>query len=150
MTMRRYQQLAYEQRCQIYALKKRGDSQREIAKSIGVSQSTVNRELTRNAGARGYRYKQAQEKATQRRKLATKATKMTPSMIDTIESKLRLEWSPEQISGWLESRQSLLAMKVFTFMYGPIKDQVVICIHIFAAKVKSMTNVVTGSRREDR
>lgn len=109
MTMRRYQQLAYEQRCQIYALKKRGDSQREIAKSIGVSQSTVNRELTRNAGARGYRYKQAQEKATQRRKLATKATKMTPSMIDTIESKLRLEWSPEQISGWLESRQEFIS-----------------------------------------
>ncbi len=109
MTMRRYQQLAYEQRCQIYALKKRGDSQREIAKSIGVSQSTVNRELTRNAGARGYRYKQAQEKATQRRKEANTATKMTPSMIDTIESKLRLEWSPEQISGWLEGRQEFIS-----------------------------------------
>ena len=55
--MRHYQQLTYEQRCQIYVLKKRGYSQREIAKSIGVSQSNVNRELIRNTGARGYRYK---------------------------------------------------------------------------------------------
>ena len=26
---------------------------------------------------------------------------MTPKLIPTIESKLRIEWSPEQISGWL-------------------------------------------------
>lgn len=39
--MRHYQQLTYEQRCQISALKKRGCSQREIAACIGASQSTV-------------------------------------------------------------------------------------------------------------
>ena len=99
--MRHYQQLTYEQRCQIYVLKKRNYSQREIAKYIGVSQSTVNRELIRNTGARGYRYKQAQERASRRRKKASKVTKMTPDMIVIIESKLRIEWSPEQISGWL-------------------------------------------------
>ena len=99
--MRHYQQLTYEQRCQIYVLKKRGYSQREIAKSIGVSQSTVNRELIRNTGARGYRYKQAQERASRRRYKASKVTKMTPNIIALIASKLRLEWSPEQISGWL-------------------------------------------------
>jgi IS30 family transposase len=63
----------------------------------------------RNTGSRGYRYKQAQEKASQRRKVASKATKMIPSMIDIIESELRLEWSPEQISGWLEDRQELIS-----------------------------------------
>ena len=99
--MRHYQQLTYEQRCQIYVLKKRNYSQREIAKYIGVSQSTVNRELIRNTGARGYRYKQAQERASRRRKKASKVTKMTPDMIVIIESKLRIEWSPEQISGWI-------------------------------------------------
>ena len=99
--MKHYQQLTYELRCQIYVLKKRGYSQREIARSIEVNQSTVNRELMRNTGARGYRYKQAQEKASQRRNKASKATKMTPSMIALIESKLRFEWSPEQISGWI-------------------------------------------------
>ncbi|MDP0562503.1 MAG: helix-turn-helix domain-containing protein [Candidatus Endonucleobacter sp. (ex Gigantidas childressi)] len=42
--------MAYEQRCQISALKKRGCSQRDIAEIIGTSQSTVIRELARNTG----------------------------------------------------------------------------------------------------
>lgn len=96
-----YQQLTYEQRCQISALKKSGCSQRKIAETIGTSQPTVSRELARNTGARGYRHKQAQEKTGQRRANAAQRTKMTPAMIMTIESKIRTEWSPEQISGWL-------------------------------------------------
>lgn len=99
--MRTYQQLTYEQRCQISALKKSGCSQRKIAETIGTTQSTVSRELTRNTGARGYRHKQAQERTEQRRAEAVQRTNMTPVMIKTIESKLRIEWSPEQISGWL-------------------------------------------------
>ena len=99
---RQYQQLTYEQRCQIYTLKKTGFSQRAIADEIGTNQSTISRELSRNSGDRGYRYKQAQRAATERRKAACKVTKMTVSMVSLIESKLRLEWSPEQISGWLK------------------------------------------------
>lgn len=76
-------------------------SQRMVAKAIGVSQSTISRELARNTGERGYRHKQAQRKVAQRRKEAVKPTSMTPSMIANIESRLRMEWSPEQISGWL-------------------------------------------------
>jgi IS30 family transposase len=89
-------------------LKKRGYSQQEIADSVGVSQSTVSRELARNTGERGYRHKQAQEKSERRRKEASKATKMTPAMIAVIESKLRIEWSPEQVSGWLLDEQEEL------------------------------------------
>ena len=96
-----YSQLTYEQRCQIYALIGRGFSQREIAQDIDVSQSTISRELSRNSGERGYRFKQAQRKCDERRKEATKPTKMTPSMIEVVESKIRLDWSPEQVSGWL-------------------------------------------------
>ncbi len=61
----------------------------------------VNRERIRNTDARSYRYKQAQERASRRRYKASKVTKLTPNIIALIESKLRLEWSPEQISGWL-------------------------------------------------
>ncbi|MDP0561860.1 MAG: helix-turn-helix domain-containing protein [Candidatus Endonucleobacter sp. (ex Gigantidas childressi)] len=53
-----YQQLPYEQRCQISALKKSGLSQREIAEIIATSQSTVSRELARNTGEREYRQAQ--------------------------------------------------------------------------------------------
>ena len=89
--MRHYQQLTYEQRCQIYVLKKRGYSQREIATSIGVSQSTVNRERIRNKGARDYRYKQAQERASRRRYKASKVTKSWSNTISATDKKLRSE-----------------------------------------------------------
>jgi IS30 family transposase len=105
-----YQQLTYEQRCQISALKKRGCTQRDIATIIGTSQPTVSRELARNTGKKGYRHKQAQMNSDQRRVAAVKPTKMIGQMIDFVESKLRLEWSPEQISGWLlEVREQLLS-----------------------------------------
>lgn len=66
--------------------------------------------MGRNTGARGYRYKQAQVKTQQRRAEAVQRTKMTPVMVKTIESKLRIEWSPEQISGWLlNDREELIS-----------------------------------------
>jgi IS30 family transposase len=108
MTMSSYQQLTYEQRCQISALKKTGCSQREIANNIGTSQATISRELARNTGDRGYRHKQAHSKSMERRKAATHRTKMTPNVVAVIETKLRLEWSPEQISGWLLDEKEML------------------------------------------
>jgi IS30 family transposase len=103
-------QLVYEQRCQIYALKKTKISQQKIADIVGVDQSTISRELSRNTGAKGYRFVQAQTRAEKRRKDAVKATKMTHGMITLIESKLRDKLSPEQISGWLlEEKEKLLS-----------------------------------------
>jgi IS30 family transposase len=99
--MKTYNQLTYEQRCQIYALKKIGMSQNKIAKQLNVSQSTISREFSRNTGKRGYRIKQAQSFADKRRLLSSKTTKMTTNLVALIESKLCVLWSPEQISGWL-------------------------------------------------
>ena len=104
---RTYQQLTYEQRCQISVLKQSGFSQREIAVSIDVNQSTVSRELTRNTGQRGYREKQAQEKSNQRRLGSKGPTSMTAKTVKLIDSKLEMDWSPEQISGWLKKEQEL-------------------------------------------
>src|SRR6202140_1901578 len=66
-----YLHLTYEQRCQIYVLLQSGHSKAHIARKIGVDPSTISRELVRNTGARGYRFKQAHEKASQRRKEAS-------------------------------------------------------------------------------
>jgi IS30 family transposase len=100
-----YQQLTYEQRCQISVLNRSDLSQKAMAAIIGVSQPTISRELARNSGQRGYRHKQAQEKAAQRRQAARRPTKMLPPLVTLIESKLGLEWSPEQIAGWLKLNQ---------------------------------------------
>jgi IS30 family transposase len=59
-----------------------------MAARLGVSPSTISRELARNTGLRGYRPSQAQQMAWQRRSTARKAVKMTFETIDYIEGKL--------------------------------------------------------------
>jgi transposase, IS30 family len=82
----------------------RGDSKSRIAMAIGVAVSTVSRELERNRGKRGYRFKQAHQKATSRRsKVSTKKRKMTPNVQLYVEKMMReRQWSPEQIAGRLK------------------------------------------------
>ena len=100
----KYHQLTTEERSQIYALKSTGKKQNEIAQHLGMSASTICRELQRNAGKKGYRYKQANAKATQRRHNAScRALKMTTPLIEIVEKKLFEKWSPEQIAGVLRS-----------------------------------------------
>ena len=62
-----YTQLTQCQRYQIYALLKSDHNQTEIAQTLGVHKATISRELKRNRGQRGYRPKQAHNKALQRR-----------------------------------------------------------------------------------
>jgi IS30 family transposase len=105
--MRTYKQLSQAQRYQIEILNKAGKNQKEIAELLGVSPGTICRELKRNKGKKGYRPKQAQIKADKRRKQAAKAIKMTKEVIVEIEEKIRLDWSPEQVSGWLKVNQGI-------------------------------------------
>jgi IS30 family transposase len=62
-------------------LKKSGFSQQRISDSIGLNQSSISRELARNTGQRGYRHRQANIKACERRQQATKPSKMTVAII---------------------------------------------------------------------
>ncbi len=66
--------------------------------------SAVNCDGTRVSG---YRPKQAQAKAESRRKLTAKPLKMTPEAINLIDAKIIIDWSPEQISGWLKEEKGL-------------------------------------------
>ena len=106
--MSNYKQLNQAQRYQIEILKKAGKNQKQIAELLGVSESTISRELTRNQGKKGYRPKQAQIKADNRKKRAAKALKMTPALILLIEAGILLDWSPEQVSGQLEDEFGIL------------------------------------------
>ena len=100
-----YTQLTQEQRYQISALLKMGHNRTEIATVIGVHKSTVSRELRRNRGQRGYRPKQAHQKALSRRKKAKPRIPKATWML--IEDKLRQDWSPEQIAGWLKRNKDI-------------------------------------------
>jgi len=105
--MRSYKQLSQAQRYQIEILNKAGKNQKEIAELLGVSPATICRELKRNKGKKGYRPRQAQIKAGKRRREAAKALKMTDEVILVIEEKICLDWSPEQVSGWLKINQGI-------------------------------------------
>lgn len=105
--MKPYTQLTQEQRYQIYALKKMGHTQMEIAQVLEVNRSTICRELQRNTGERGYRPKQAHEKAVERRSKAQPRLGMEDW--ERVEEKLRQDWSPEQVSGWFK-RQGRLCL----------------------------------------
>lgn len=105
-----YHHLTIDERSQIYALVSIGHKQTEIASHLKVHPSTISRELKRNAGLKGYRIKQAQEKASTRRAQASSTPKrMTKEMIEIIESKLCEEWSPEQIAGVLKAQKKLIS-----------------------------------------
>lgn len=114
-----YRRLTAEDRCQIYALNKQGGTQQQIAEHLGVSQSAVSRELRRNSGSRGYRFKQAQEKASARQAVRSKPRKLTKALRRRIETKLRTaRWSPEQVSGWLaEQGLSLSHERIYQMIW---------------------------------
>ena len=66
--MRGYTQLTRDERYQIYALRKAGHSQKEIAEVLRRNPSTISRELGRNKGLKGYRPEQAHRLAQNRKK----------------------------------------------------------------------------------
>lgn len=103
MTKEMGSHLTYEDRCHIQAYLKSGKSNREIAKLIGCSHTTINKEIKRNQGKRSYRQKQAHEFSLRRRlKASSQPKKMVGSNIDLIRAMLsENQWSPVQISGRL-------------------------------------------------
>ena len=86
--MSKYRRIKYEDRCQIYALSKRGSSQESIAEVLGVSQSAVSREIHRNRGERGYRFKQAEAKAQARQAIRSKRMRHAEERYAFIPSRL--------------------------------------------------------------
>ena len=78
-------------------------SPRSIAKVLGRSPSTVSREISRNGGYDRYRAAKADESAWMRAR-RPKRCKLAnnPGLRQAVMRKLRLNWAPEQISGWLK------------------------------------------------
>ena len=96
-----YRQLTQGQRYQIRVLLLARLSQTEMANIIGVHKSTISREIKRNSGCKSYRPRQAHQKALERRFAIPKRIKMTPAMIELITHYINLDFSPEQVSGYL-------------------------------------------------
>ena len=113
--MRTYTQLTHEQRYQIYSLLKAGHNQTEIANNIRVHKSTISRELRRNRGLKGYRPKQAHELALSRRNKAKLL--INASTWAWIETLIRFDLSPEQVSDWLQGNFGLHISHEWIYQY---------------------------------
>ncbi|MBR8191750.1 IS30 family transposase [Burkholderia vietnamiensis] len=80
-----------------------GDSIRAIAIRLARAPSTISRELKRNGGMQGYRANDADELAWERaRRPQVCKLVRNRELAQVVASKLRLQWSPEQIAGWLK------------------------------------------------
>ena len=102
-----YKQLTRKQRYQIAALKSAGHYQHQIARLVGVHQSTICRELRRNSNQRRiYGPQLAHSKAVQRR-CAKLHMRISASTWQQVEALIEKQWSPEQIAGRLKLEQHL-------------------------------------------
>lgn len=80
------------------------ESIRSIARALGRPPSTVSREIRRNEGRFRYRAAHADRRAwesSRRPKLGRLEDKRNRALRATVVEKLALDWSPQQIAGWL-------------------------------------------------
>jgi len=100
-----HRQLSQDERYQIQALLRAQRSQADIARELGRNPSTISRELSRNTveGMTHPYLAQRACKLTHGRRVAkgVASRKIQGELQDLVEQKLRLSWSPEQISGRL-------------------------------------------------
>jgi IS30 family transposase len=80
-----------------------GHSMRLIATSLGRAPSTISREIKRNGGQGCYRASQS-EQAAWDRACRPKPCKLAENraLAHLVADKLQVQWSPEQIAGWLQ------------------------------------------------
>ena len=103
--MKRYNHLTREQRYTISVCLKENKSRSEIARLIGVSKSTVSREIKRNSNSVGrYVLKDAEMFARMNSERSHAPRKMTKELRSEIIRLLERKWSPETISGYLKSQ----------------------------------------------
>ncbi len=98
--------LTYEQRCEIEMLIKLQYNVADIAKLVGVHNSNIYRELARNSSSNGYKARAAHKMAKDRAKKAGQAGKKDPKILKAAEDKIKIGWSPEQISGRFKGEKS--------------------------------------------
>ena len=125
-----YHQLTQTNRIEIATLKRAGLSLRSIAAQVGCSHSTVSRELRRYAwkNASGYDVRQARLQLALKRLHANQHRRKLPGntqLVTLIEKKLRANWAPEQIAGWLKATQKhvrVCTQTIYDWLYTYRRD----------------------------
>ena len=113
-----YRRIDATERRLIYDWRKAGLGQSEIARRLSRDKSSISRELSRNTGQKGYRYKQAQRKAEARAKRAGDRT-FTEEMRQEIREKILQGYTPEMIHGraHLEGRPMVSRERIYQYIF---------------------------------
>lgn len=104
--MKKYKHLSYEERFLIEKLWEVDVTIREIATFLKRSPNTISRELNRNMVKGVYNAKKAQLKVSQRRWRAKRQclkVAIDSFLVNFVETKLELKWTPKSISGYLRA-----------------------------------------------
>jgi len=117
-----YAHVTEEERNFIYRWRQDDISFREIARRLGRAASSICRELTRNQGLRGYRPKQAHEKAQAQAKRPG-PRRFTDEVRADAESRLKEGWTPEMISerARFDGRPSVCKETIYKHVYADAK-----------------------------
>jgi IS30 family transposase len=95
--------LSFEERETISRGLAAGQSMREIARSLRRAPSTITREVGRSGGSRSYRAGDAERRAWERARRPKRCLLACHGRLrDLVAEKLSWDWSPRQISRWLE------------------------------------------------
>ena len=104
----KYRQITSGERYAIAALRKRKLSIRAIAGEMGRSPATISRELRRNRSTQGrYTPTKADSYAVARRRRSRRNSHFSIDDWMLVEHLVALDWSPEQVAGWLKLHRIL-------------------------------------------
>lgn len=110
-------------RQEIYLLKRKGYSIREVAKALARSPSTISRELQRNSVHNEYTPSKADHKSYVRwkyRKPYLKKIIQHPALENYLRQQIIRGWSPEQVAGaWnLSHEVKISPLTVYKYVYS--------------------------------
>jgi transposase, IS30 family len=132
-----YKRVTSEERRLINIWWQVGESMREMARRLQRAASSISREIKRNKGGRGYRAKQAHEKA-QARGRREGPRRFTPEVKEDIDRRLRERWTPEMTSqrARLEGRPTVSKETIYKYIYADAKAGGSLWKHLPRAKRK--------------
>lgn len=126
--MTSYNHFTQEQRIWLSALHKKGFTQKEIAREIGMSQSSISRELNRNKDPNKNYHAGHAKRLAQKRKLKAnqelRRIENDPWLKKYITRKLKIYWSPEQIAGRVRLDHNVIVCHetIYKYIYNKRSD----------------------------
>ena len=117
-----YNQIDLEERCRLRGLQEQGIPVSQIARCLGRDRRTIQRELRRNATAKGEYKPDTADRFSWARRLRVSRCQRCSRLHETVTSSLAMGWTPEQISGRLQLENAVLNIShesIYRYIYSP-------------------------------